>query len=301
MGQLEDMQVFIRVVEAGGIGRAAEQLGIAKSAVSRRLTELEQRLGSRLMNRTTRKSSLTETGRLYYQRALTLVDYVDELNQELELADTSAKGHLRIAVPLSFGLMHLNSAIDEFTQQHPELTVQIDFSDRMVDVVEEGFDLVLRIAPLKDSSLQARKIAPIHHILVASADYLKCHEPVSRPNDLKQHDILKYDGSDPSSWSFKGPDGNDIALNLHEKMSANNGDFLKTMAVAGHGITILPTFLVWHELTTGSLVQLLPEYKIASLNAFAMYPQNRYLPKRARLFIDFMAQRFGDDPYWDQS
>lgn len=301
MGQLEDMQMFIRVVEAGGIGRAAEQLGLAKSAVSRRLSDLEQRLGSRLMNRTTRKSSLTENGRQYYQRALTLIDYVDELHQDLEAADTAAKGHLRIAVPLSFGLMHLTSAIDEFTQQNPELTVQIDFSDRMVDVVEEGFDLVLRIGALKDSTMQAKKIAAIHHVLVATQDYLKNHAVLAVPEDLKQHRVLKYDGSRHALWQLTGQAGEHYNLNLDAKMSANNGDFLKAMALGGHGVTSLPTFLVWKELASGELVRILEGFDRPSSYAYALYPQNRYLPKRARLFIDFMAQRFGDQPYWDKA
>lgn len=299
MGQLEDMQVFIRIVEAGGIGKAAEQLGLAKSAVSRRLTELEQRLGSRLINRTTRQSSLTETGSVYYQRALTLVDYVDELNQELIAKDNTATGHLRIAVPLSFALMHLTSAIDDFTKQHTELTIQMDFSDRLVDVVEEGFDLVLRIGKLKDSSLQARKVADIRHVLLASPEYLQQAGEPSRPEDLKQHQYLKYDGSG-SNKSLFDSEGIEYPLNAQVKMSANNGDFLKSMAIAGQGITSLPSFLVWQELAQGRLVRVLDDFHLETTQAYAMYPQNRYLPKRARLFIEFIAQRFGDIPYWDE-
>ena len=172
MGQLEDMQLFIRVVDAGGIGRAAEQLGIAKSAVSRRLSELEARLGCRLIQRTTRTSSLTDIGQRYYAQAQKLIDQVDEVHLDMVNESKALSGSIRLAVPLSFGLLHLSSAIDLFIKQHPGISVQLDFSDRQVDLVEEGFDLALRIADLQDSSIQARKICPSHHVLVASSDYL---------------------------------------------------------------------------------------------------------------------------------
>lgn len=301
MGQLEDIQVFIRVVDAGGIGRAAEQLNIAKSAVSRRLSELEERLGTRLINRTTRTSSLTDAGRSYYERAVKVLDYVSEMNAETTEAGAALSGNLRLAVPLSFGLMHLSPAIDQFTNQHPKLTIQIDFSDRQVDIVEEGFDLVIRIADLQDSSIQARKLCPVNHALVGSPEYLSRKGTPLTPADLKHHDILKYGGSRISLWHIKDTKGQKHQLNLPSKIVANNGDFLKDMAIAGHGIIILPTFLVWKELVSGELVKILPESTLPSINAYAVYPKNRYLAHRARLFIDFIVDRFGDAPYWDEA
>lgn len=300
MGQLEDMQVFIRVVEAGGIGRAAEQLDIAKSAVSRRLSELESRLETRLINRTTRTSSLTDAGRGYYERAVKVLDSVSEMNADTAEADTSLSGTLRIAVPLSFGIMHLSPAIDEFTRRHPELSIRIDFSDRQVDIIDEGFDLAFHIAELKDSSIQARKISPINHVLVASRRYLDKNPALNSPDDLKQQNILKYGSSSISLWHIKDAEGKDHQLHLHSKMIANNGDFLKDMAISGHGIVILPTFLVWKALESGELVKVLPDCTYPTINAYAVYPKNRYLPQRARLLIDFMVDRFGAKPYWDQ-
>ncbi|MEH6649866.1 MAG: LysR family transcriptional regulator [Motiliproteus sp.] len=301
MGQLEDMQVFIRVVEAGGISRAAEQLGVAKSAVSRRLSELEARLGTRLINRTTRTSSFTEAGRGYYERALKVLDDVTEMNAETAEANTALSGTLRVAVPLSFGLMHLSPAIDLFAKQHPQLAIQIDFSDRQVDIVEEGFDLAFRIADLKDSSIQARRISLVRFVLVASPDYLKRQGTPRLPGDLKQHDILKYAGSSTSLWRITTAEGDENALTLPSKMIANNGDFLKNMALAGHGIAMLPTFLAWQELASGELVTVLADCSVPDSSAYAVYSQTRYLPQRARLLIDFMAERFGDNPYWDQA
>lgn len=302
MGQLEDMQMFLRIVDAGGIGKAAEQMGIAKSAVSRRLSELEERLGNRLINRTTRQFSLSDSGRLLYQRAQTVVDYVDEIHSDLSSADMAASGRLRIALPLSFALMHLTRVIDEFMDLHPLVTVQLDFSDRLVDMVEEGFDLALRIADLKDSTAQARRIAPVKVIMVASPQYLASQGVPTNIEQLKQHTILKYEGASTSasSWQMTDPEGQQVSVSLEPKMSANNGDFLKAMALAHKGITMLPTFLAWKELATGELVEVLGDHRVPELSAYAIYPRNRYLPKRARLLIDFIAQKFGENPYWDQ-
>ncbi len=301
MGQLEDMQVFIRVVEAGGVGRAAEQLGIAKSAVSRRLTDLEARLGTRLLNRTTRISSLTASGNSYYQQAIKVVDQVNEINSELMDAESALNGNIRLAAPLSFGLLHLSPALDVFMKQHPALTIHLDFSDRQADLVEEGFDLALRIAELKDSSVQARRICPARHALLASPAYLKQQGEPHKPNDLKHHHILKYGGGSISHWLITDTNGKRHNLHLSSKMVANNGDFLLHMAIAGHGIVMLPTFIAWKSMISGELVRVLPDCSLPSLNAYFVYPQNRYLTQRVRRLIDFMVERFGDRPYWDQA
>lgn len=299
MGQLEDMQMFIRVVDAGGIGRAADQLGIAKSAVSRRLGELEDRLGTQLIQRTTRRSSLTDFGRRYYEEAMKIVDHIAEINCEASKAATDVSGVLRIAVPLSFGLLHLSPAIDLFTRQYPDIVIQVDFSDRQVDLVEEGFDLAIRIANLKDSSLQARKISSVRHVLVASPDYLSRKGVPHRPDALKQHEILSYGYARSFLWVIADAQGVEHQLKLSSKMASNNGDFLAKMSVSGHGISMLPTFLTWKSLAAGELVAVLPECSLLGLTAFAVYPRNRFLPQRARLFIDFILERFGDTPYWD--
>ena len=301
MGQLEDMNVFIRVVEAGGISRAAEQLGQAKSAVSKRLADLEARLGTRLINRTTRNSSLTETGKEFYERAIKIVDDVSELNALSKDTNTRLEGVIKLAVPLSFGLAHLAPAIDIFAKRHPDLTINIDFSDRQIDLVEEGFDLAFRIAELKDSTLAARKITPIRLILCASPAYIKKNGMPETPEQLKKHNFLKYSVIGSSSLKLKDKNGKDHTVRLSAKMIANNGDFLKDMAIAGHGIVTTPTFIAWKAITTGDLVPILTDYKLAQPSAYAVYPQNRYISQRARLLIDFLVERFGDNPYWDQN
>ncbi|MGB0942367.1 MAG: LysR family transcriptional regulator [Marinomonas sp.] len=301
MGQLEDMQLFIRVVDAGGIGRAAEQLGIAKSAVSRRLSELEARLGCRLIQRTTRTSSLTDIGQRYYAQAQKLIDQVDEVHLDMVNESKALSGSIRLAVPLSFGLLHLSSAIDLFIKQHPGISVQLDFSDRQVDLVEEGFDLALRIADLQDSSIQARKICASHHVLVASPDYLAQKGEPKKPADLRYFDYLKYGSGNQSHFSLFDQKGLAHKVNLNAKMTANNGDFLLQMVKAGHGVTFLPSFLAWQALATGDLVQILKPYTLPSLNIYFVYPQNRFLPQRVRALMDFVIARFGDNPYWDQA
>jgi len=299
MGQLEDMRIFVRIVEAGGIGKAADQLGLAKSGISRSLAALENRLGVQLINRTTRRISLTGVGHEYYEAAVKLIGDVSELDALTANAETSLQGHLRLAVPLSFGLCHLSAAIDDFVVEHPGLTFHIDFSDRHVDLVEQGVDLAIRITDLKDSSLKARRICPVRLRLCASPDYLETHGTPGHPDDLKNHSILSYDIGGGTALKLDDGKGNVQLVQISSRMVANNGDFLRDMALAGHGIVLLPTFISWKSLADGGLVSVLEPYIPATLSAWAVYPQTRYLSQRARLFIDFLTQRFGDRPYWD--
>jgi len=300
MGQLEDMSVFVRIVEAGGIGRAAEQLGIAKSGVSRRLVALETRLGVSLLNRTTRSSSLTSVGREYYDRAVKLIGDVSELDGLAADEGKSLEGLLRLAVPLSFGLSHLSPAIDIFLRENPGLTINIDFSDRQVDLIEQGVDLAIRISDLNDSSLQARRICPIRLMLCASPSYLEKHGKPRKPEDLRDHQVLGYTLGSGHTIRLSNQQGDEQLVHTSTRMAANNGDFLRDMALAGHGIAILPTFIVWRSLAAQELVPVLQPYTLPNLNAWAVYPQTRYLSQRARQFIDFLAERFGDNPYWDK-
>jgi len=301
MGQLEDMQIFIRVVDAGGISRAAEQLGLAKSAVSRKLVDLESRLGVHLLNRTTRTSSLTDAGRAFYERSIKIVDDVAELNTLTKASKTTLEGTINLAAPLSFGLSHLAPAIDLFIKQHPGLIININFSDRQVDMVEEGMDLAVRIAELKDSSLVARKLSPIRTLLCASPDYLQEHGTPTTLDALKQHRLLHYNLSNTSSWKLIDKQDEQHVFPFSAKIIANNGDFLRDMAVAGHGIIMMPTFIVWKAIADKKLIPVLPDYKPPQLNAYAIYPQKRYLSHRTKILIDFLAKRFGDNPYWDEA
>lgn len=300
MSQVSEMQAFVRVVEAGSISKAADQLGMAKSGVSRRLAELEARLGVRLMNRTTRRSSLTEAGQSFYTGAVKLLMDLSELNAAT--ADTSAclEGTLRLAVPLSFGLRHLSPAIDEFLQQHPDLTINVDFSDRHIDLVEQGMDLAIRIADLGDSSLRARRICPIRLMLCASPGYLERHGAPEVPDDLANHKILHYDIGASPALQLEDQQGRIHAVPTIPSIVANNGDFLRDMAMAGHGIILTPSFIAWEAVAAGNLVPIMGEYCPRQLTAYAVYPQTRYLSRRTRVFIDFLVDSYGENPYWDQ-
>jgi DNA-binding transcriptional LysR family regulator len=299
MDTFDEMSTFVRVVEAGGISQASAQLGVAKSGVSRRLAELETRLGVRLLNRTTRRSSLTEAGRSYYEGALRLLSDVAELDALVTGSEALLEGRLRLAAPLSFGLAHLAPAIEEFTRNHPEVLFDIDFSDRQVDLVAQGVDLAIRIAELRDSSLKARRICPIRRMLCASPAYLERHGMPQSPEDLLRHDVLHYDiGAGPLLRLADGR-GSERVLPLRPRLVANNGDFLRDLAVAGHGIVLTPTFIAWQAVAAGKLVPVMRRFWPAPLNAYAVYPLSRYLPRRARILIDFLTQRFGDHPYWD--
>lgn len=300
MSQFEEMRTFVRVVESGSISKAAEQLGIAKSGVSRRLAELEERLGVRLLNRTTRRSSLTEAGQAYYQGAVKLLMDISELDAATADTDATLEGALRLAVPLSFGLCHLSPAIDDFMRLHPGLTINIDFSDRQIDLVEQGVDLAIRIADLSDSTLQARRICPVRLLLCASPKYLEEMGAPATPEDLKEHRVLQYDNGRGGTLILKDRLGREYAVSTRPQIVANNGDFLRDMAMAGHGIILVPSFIAWQAIAAGDLVSIMPDYCPPRRSAYAVYPQTRYLPRRARLFIDFLVERFGENPYWDQ-
>jgi DNA-binding transcriptional LysR family regulator len=300
MSQFEEMRNFVRVVEAGSISKAADQLGVAKSGVSRRLVELESRLGVRLLNRTTRRSSLTEAGQAYYQGAIKLLMDISELDTATADSGALLKGNLRLAVPLSFGLSHLSPAIDEFLKAHPELTINIDFSDRHIDLVGQGVDLAIRIADMRDSGLQARRICPVRIMLCASPAYLAQYGVPGVPEDLKKHRFLQYDIGDGAALKLRDKQGEEHAVQVRPSIVANNGDFLRDMAMAGHGIILTPSFIAWQAVAAGDLVSIMPDYCPPRRSAYAVYPRTRYLSRRARMFIDFLVERFGENPYWDQ-
>lgn len=300
MGQLEDINTFVRIIDAGTISKAANQLGIAKSAVSRRLVDLETRLGVQLLNRTTRQSSLTDAGREYYQRSIQILADVNELNAAASDAKALLSGNISIAAPLSFGLQHLTPVINKFANAHPGVDIRLDFADRQVDLIEERFDVAIRIAKLKDSSYIARKLTPISIVLCASPDYLKRNGTPKTPEDLKAHDILHYANSPDQTLHFIDPDGQPINLKLPARIMANNGDYLCDATLAGLGLSFIPTFMAFEEIEKGDLVCVMQNYTFPTLYAYAIYPQTRHLSKRVRVFIDMLVEVFREEPLWDK-
>jgi DNA-binding transcriptional LysR family regulator len=301
MDRFAHMQIFVGVVETGSISAAAERLNLAKSAVSRRLAELEAHLGVSLIQRTTRRLNLTDSGRAYYARCVAILADVEEAESDVSQAHGALKGRLKLALPLSFGLLHLAPLIQDFMTQHPDVRFELDFNDRQIDLMQEGFDLAIRIATLADSSLIARRLAPIRHVVCASPGYLARHGTPHTAADLAQHDCLAYSNvRDPGLWSYRGPDGQPGQVRVPVRLAASSGEFLIRAAIAGEGLVQLPTFYVHEALLTGQLTQLLADHTWPELSAYAVYPPTRHLSSRARVLIDFLAERLAGEPYWDQ-
>ncbi len=299
MSKYEEMETFVRVVEAGSITKAASQLKIAKSAVSRRLKELEARLGVQLMTRTTRKLTLTDTGETLYKRFVVVLADWEEGETAASDAQAALAGSIRIAAPLSFGVSHLGPAIIDFMREHPLVDFDIDFSDRKIDLIAEGMDLAIRIGDLPDSSLIARKIAALSTAAAASSAYLKEHGTPQSPDDLKTHKELRYGYRTNASWSYKTPDGVEGKVEMSPRLRATNGEFLRDAAVAGEGVLIEPRFIIYENFRDGSLIEILPGYKWQDITAYAVYPPTRHLSVRVRAFVNFLIERYKGTPYWE--
>lgn len=296
MDKLAAMEVFIRVVEAGSFVKAAERLGISTTAASRHLGELEAALGTRLLQRTTRRLHLTDAGRVYYQRCQQILADLQEADASVSSDSHQPRGVLRISAPVSFGLKHLTALLPAYLAAYPEVTLDVDMSDRQVDLVEEGFDLALRIAARLPDTLVARRVATIHVVTCAAPDYLARHGAPREPEELPQHRCLIYTHSpEPGVWHY----GADRQVKVAGCLRSNNGDLLRAAALAGEGIINEPSFLLGEDLAAGRLVPLLRQYPLEQLALYAVYPSRRHLSAKVRSFVDFMIARIGDPPPWD--
>lgn len=292
MNQLEDMQIFVSTVDAGSFTAAADRLGFSKQFISRRIMALEERLGGRLLIRTTRKLSVTDIGRAYYERALKIIDEVNDAEQLVSNESSSPRGTLRISAPVSFGTLHLGPAIARFMLQCPELRIELDLSDRFVDIVGEGYDMAIRIGHLADSSLIARQIAPAQMITCASPAYLKTHGKPTTPQDLKNHECLLYGHARSVEWVFSEK-GKPLRVAVKGRFRANNGELASAAATAGLGIVLLPSFIVGEALRTRQLLTILDAYAPPPLNIHAVYPQHRQSSLAVKVFSDFLRNTFG--------
>ena len=301
MDRFENMNAFVRVVEAGSISAAADRMDVAKSVISRRLKELEAHLGVELFHRTTRQMNLTDSGRAFYQQSVRILADILEAEHATSQFHGALKGNLKVALPLSFGLMHLGPAINEFLQAHPEIEFDLDFNDRHVDLLVEGFDLAIRIASLPDSSLIARRLAPIQTVMCASPAYLERMGTPQSPHELIHHRCLVYNLiGNLENWNVFDATGQLIKTRITPYLKASNGEFLRDAAVAGMGIVLLPTFIVYQEIERGALMPIMTNYHYSQLAAYAIYPQTRHLSQRVRAFVDFLVERFEGSPYWDE-
>lgn len=300
MNPYEEMRAFVRTVEAGSLTAAAEQLDVAKSAISRRLAELERRLGVRLLTRTTRRMVLTDAGETYYEHAREVLAAAAAADAAVQAAAAGLAGRIRLAAPLSFGLRHLGPALRDFACEHPGIEFDLDLNDRQVDLIAEGFDLAIRIARLRDSQLAARRLTPIRRLVLASPAWWDSHGLPADPGDLAHHQALEYTNAPQSGWRYVGPDGQRGTVQVPPRLRANNGDVLIDFAAAGLGVILQPTFIACDAIEQGRLRPALTDYDWQGLEAWAVYPATRFLPERVRVLVDFLAERFGDAPYWDK-
>lgn len=299
MENLSAMIVFARVVEARGFSAAARQLGVSKSTVSKHISRLEDRLGARLLNRTTRRLSPTEVGLAFYERCARIAAEVEEAEAAVTRLHASPRGTLKVNAPMSFALTHIAPALTGFLQAHPELTVEMSLSDRFVDLIEEGFDLAIRVADLPDSSLIARRLAPNRRVVCASPAYFERHGAPAAPGGLGAHNCLIYTyPTAHRTWRFLR-DGVEHVERVSGNFHANNGDVLLTAALDGLGIAVLPTFIAGEDLKAGRLRTVLPDYQLPETSVYAVYPHNRHLSAKVRAFVDFLSDRFGPTPYWE--
>jgi len=300
MDLFNSMTIFVEVVNQAGFNAAAEKMGRSRAQVSKSVMQLEAHLGTRLLNRTTRRVSLTEIGRVYFERCVAILSDVEEIEGIAGEQTGKPRGTLRLSAPTSFGILHLNAAIPRYIEQHPQVQISLSLSDRHIDAVAEGFDLVIRIAALQDSSLVARKIAPCKRVFCASPDYLEQNGSPQVPQDLAIHPCLVYSNDlKPDTWVLHGPNGKE-SIKVNGPVCADNGDILKAAAAAGLGIALLPTFIVGPELRAGRLKQVLPGYCPPEISIYAGFPSRRYLSAKVRTFVDFLSRYFGENPDWDQ-
>jgi DNA-binding transcriptional LysR family regulator len=297
--RLANMRVFAKVVENGSFAGAAARLAISTSMVSQHVKELEERLGARLLNRTTRKVSVTEVGRAYYERCTRVLADIEEADRAAGDMQTAPRGDLRVNSTPCFGGHHVGSAIVDFATRFPDISVELMLSDRPVDLVEEGFDVAVRLEPLPDSRLIARKLASCRLVLCGAPGYFAEHGTPRTPADLADHKCLELTASSFfRRWHLTDGGGRELHLSLKGTVRSNYAAVLVHAALAGQGILYAPRYMVGEALRAGRLVTVLDDYVLPPLAVHALYPHNRHLSAKVRVFVDFLAERFGPEP-WD--
>ncbi len=303
MDSLTDIAVFVQVVDSGSFTKAADRLALSKSVVSKYVNRLEERLGARLLNRTTRRLSLTEVGQTFYEGSLRGLNELYEAESEVSRLQEAPRGTLRINAPMSFGILHIAPALPEFMKRYPDLKVDMELNDRYVDVIKEGFDVGIRGAgELPDSSLVSRRLCTTRHVVVAAPCYIEQHGHPKKPEELANYNVLSFSYQYSAlNWDFIGPDQKTVSVKVSGNVQMNNSLALKEMLLAGMGIMRTPTFMVGQDIQEGRLCQMLPDYEAMETSIYVVYPQRRYLSPKVRAFIDFMAEWITETPYWDRA
>lgn len=296
--RLDDLSFFTRVAELGSLSAAGREFGLSPSAASSRLTNLEKELGTQLIARTTRQISLTEAGTIMLAHARSALSEIRQAQASIDAAQDAPRGILKISMNVFFGKKHILPYLAEFHELYPDLRLEVDMSDRMVDLVTDGYDMAIRGAPLPDSSLMARKLGGNGRVLCASPEYIARKGVPQSPADIANHDYVAFDPM--PVWYFSGPDG-EIAFNVEEPIiSGDSGDFAYEAALYGLGLTVKSIAHVWEDLRDGRLVEVLPDYPITRTgNIYAVYPSAKFIPPKVTAFVDFLISKYGRPAYWE--
>ncbi|MBO6814209.1 MAG: LysR family transcriptional regulator [Rhizobiaceae bacterium] len=298
MNRFDDLEVFAKIVSEGSMSGAAREMGLSPAVISKRMQRLEQRLGTRLLNRTTRQISLTEAGEGFYERIIAVLAGLEEAEGFVARRSSDARGLLKISAPTSFGRMHIAPHLAKFLRANPELTINLDLSDEYVDIVSSGIDLAIRIGELRDSTLVARKLAPVRRVLCATPRYLEKAGMPEQLSDLDNHALIAPHNQGP--WKLEGDEGA-IIYRPESTLLTNSSEVVRETVISGMGIALRSTWDVGAELESGHLVRVLPSYSATrGLGIYAVYPSRTFLPAKVRLFIDYLSELFGPKPYWEK-
>src|SRR5262245_57372387 len=301
MDRLLSMAVFKRAVEAGSFAAAARQFGISPEMAGNHVRALETHLGVRLLNRSTRRLNLTEAGGVYYQRCTQILADVQDAETEVGALHASPRGLLRVAAPVTFGVLHLAPAFSDYMKRYPAVRLEAAVSDRLVNLIEEGFDVAIRVGELQDSNLISRRLASSHLVVCAAPAYLQRAGHPELPSDLSQHACLVYTEAMPrGGWRFQASDGRTETVDVSGPLTSTNPAFVHRMALAGHGIVRCPSFAFGRDISEGRLVPLLTNWHPPELSIYALYAHRSLLSAKVRTFVDFLAERFGPEPEWEK-
>ncbi len=298
MDKLTRIKVFTQVVERKSFSAASERMDISRAAASKYVSQLEDHLGVRLLNRTTRHISTTESGQIYYEHCKEILLGIEEADEIVSGLSGQPQGILRISAPSVFAQKHIIPLVSEFTRIYPKVKIDILVSDRNVDLVDEGYDLAIRVAQMENSGLIARRLTCCRHVLIASPEYLKNSPQLTTPEDLKNHSCLLYSYTEGHRWPLK-KDGKDYSIKISPSLISNNPEVLLEAAIEDIGISIMPTFIASDAISSGKLQTVLDDYQTLELQIYAVYTSRHYLPAKTRVFVDFLKERIKDPPYWD--
>jgi len=301
MDRLTSLGIFVSAVEEGSFAAAARRFGLSAAMAGKHVSALEAELDARLLQRTTRHLSLTDTGQTYYERCKRILEAFDEARREASDSQGTARGVLRVAAPVTFGAMHLGEVVARYLEDHPHVNVEVVLGDRYVDLIDAGVDVAIRIGRLEDPGLVTRRLAPCRMVVCASPAYLKRHGTPRKPVDLQHAQRLAFsEAVSAGDWTLLDARNRAHVIDGPCRMAANNTQMLLAAALAGAGIAYGPTFVFGEHLRRGELVALLPAYRAADLAIQAIYPSARRIPLKVRRFVDYLAETFGDEPSWDR-